>query len=231
VTVKSQKAKKRRRQKMSVAVTAGPTAERIDPVRFITNPSSGMMGFELAAEARKRGHKVFLIKGPVSLPCISGVESISVESARDMLGAVKNVFDRVDCVIMAAAVSDFRPTKIAEKKLKKNKARVISLKLTRTDDILTLLGRNKRDKILVGFSLETDNVKENAIRKMKSKNLDIIVSNSISKSNNPFGQGKKRFYLIEKSKDKEKKIEGSKKKLAIALLDSIEKLWYTNGTN
>lgn len=162
-----------------VLITAGPTYEAIDPVRFIGNHSSGKMGFELAKEATHLGAEVLLITGPTSENIKSDlVERIDVVSAEDMYHAVHNHLSKVDVVIMSAAVSDFKPKERQEQKIKKEKA-LSRLELVPTKDILASVGKIKTDKFLVGFALETENAMENAKNKLKEKNLDMIVLNSL----------------------------------------------------
>lgn len=165
---------------MNVLVTAGPTREYIDPVRYLSNDSSGRMGFELARAAAKRGHRVTLIAGPVSLKTPKNVKRIDVISAMQMKKEVIHHFTNANLIIMAAAVADWRPAKFSTQKIKKTIApsyhRAIALK--ENPDILAELGRRKRTKqILVGFALETDNLEKNARKKLIQKNCDWIVAN------------------------------------------------------
>ena len=160
---------------MRVLVTAGPTCEDIDPVRYITNRSSGRMGYAVAAEAARRGHAVTLVSGPVSLECPASVERISVRSAAEMADKVTERFEHADAVVMAAAVADYRPREAAAGKLKKGGDLV--LELERTVDILAELGRRKTDQVLVGFALETADGRRNAEGKLRAKRLDAVVLN------------------------------------------------------
>ena len=162
-----------------IIITAGPTREFIDPFRFISNPSSGKMGYALARAAIGQGQEVILISGPVELPPIAGAVLVPVISALEMREAVNSHFPSADAVIMAAAVADYRPEDNSRHKLKKGSAD-ISLKLVRNPDILEELGQKKGDTILIGFSAETENIIDNALKKLKSKNLDLIISNDIS---------------------------------------------------
>jgi len=164
---------------MNILITAGPTYEYIDPVRFISNPSSGKMGFAVAEAAKARGHNVLLISGPTNLKPPHRVEFISVVSADEMLKAVLEAYKYANAVIMTAAVSDYMPIKVSKSKLKKG-AKSLSLKLARTADILSTIGKKKGGRILVGFALETDDMERNAIKKLKSKNLDYIIVNDPS---------------------------------------------------
>ncbi len=164
---------------MRLLVTAGPTRERIDAVRYISNRSSGRMGYALAEAAVGLGHDVTLISGPVALEAVSGARMVYVETAGDMLGAVMSAVTDADVVVMCAAVSDYRPVKEYCGKLKKTE-RCLVLELERTEDILERLGRADRGFCLVGFAAETDDVVANARRKLVSKNLDWIVANDVS---------------------------------------------------
>ena len=161
-----------------VLVTAGPTMEKIDPVRFISNHSSGKMGYEIATRAAARGAEVVLISGRTCLSAPPGITRIDVESALDMFHQVQAHADTCDIIIKSAAVADYRPKKAAGHKIKKNEGDVQIL-LERNPDILAWLGENKGEKILVGFAAETQDLKENAQSKIRKKNLDFIVANDI----------------------------------------------------
>lgn len=164
-------------KKMRFLITAGGTREYLDPVRYITNASSGRMGYALAAAALKAGHSVTLISAPTGLVPPTGAEVVSVVSAGDMFKAVKKYFKTCDCLIMAAAVSDYTPVEAAKVKRKKEK-KLLTLKLKPTEDILTWAGRHKKQNVVVGFALEDRNLKHNAEKKLISKNADMIVANS-----------------------------------------------------
>ncbi len=160
-------------------VTAGPTYEAIDPVRFIGNHSSGKMGYALAAQLLQLGAEVTLVSGPTSLPIPSGATHVSVTSAADMLQACLAYFPQVDLAVMSAAVADYTPKVVADKKIKKQ-AEDFHIELVKTTDILAELGKQKRSgQILVGFALETHDEQANAIAKLRKKNLDFIVLNSM----------------------------------------------------
>lgn len=162
-----------------VVVTAGPTRERIDPVRFLTNFSSGKMGYAMAQAAADLGAETLLISGPVALEVPSGVKRISVESAQDMLEAVLQEYDSADMVIKTAAVADYRPAAIAMQKVKKKDGNSV-IELERTIDILKTLGEMKANQILVGFAAETDHVAQYAKDKLERKNADYIIANDVS---------------------------------------------------
>lgn len=168
----------------NVLITAGPTHERIDPVRFIGNYSSGKMGFAIADEAARRGANVIIVSGPVSVkPAEPGVEVVKVESAREMLDATVKHFDQADITILSAAVADYAPAHPAEHKIKREGNEAPTIELVKNPDIAATLGKGKRNnQILVGFALETDNEHTNALEKMERKNLDMIVLNSLRDS-------------------------------------------------
>lgn len=171
---------------MNILISAGPTREKIDDVRFITNRSTGKMGYALAEAARDAGHQVTLVSGPVSLPPVHRVQMIQVESAAQMAAAILSVADTFDVIIMTAAVADYRPVKTVAGKLKKQPGNLV-LELERTTDILQTLGQRKRDgQILVGFAAESDHVIDYARGKLAGKNLDWIVANDISRTDAGF---------------------------------------------
>jgi len=163
-----------------VLITAGPTYEKIDPVRFIGNNSSGKMGYYLAKNAQKLGADVKLVIGPTNLEMeLDGIESIRIESSDEMFNVVKKNYKKSDIIISAAAISDFKPKSISENKIKKNK-KIESIEVEPTIDILSYLGKNKTSQYLVGFALETEDYIANAKKKLNNKNLDAIILNSIS---------------------------------------------------
>lgn len=164
----------------TLLVTAGPTREEIDPVRFISNHSSGKMGYAVARAARQRGARVILVSGPVALPPPVGVELVAVESARQMREAVLAHLPEVTVVVKAAAVADYRSTSPAGAKLKKEKLDRLCLELEKNPDILREVGAQKGKRLLVGFAAETDDLLANAERKLKEKNLDLIVANDVT---------------------------------------------------
>lgn len=164
--------------KMHIIVTAGGTREYIDPVRFISNASSGKMGYALARAALKAGHKVTLITTPTAQSSPGGAKIVNVETARQMFEAVKKIWSRCDCLIMAAAVADYTPVRPAKTKIRKT-AKSLTIKLKPTIDILKWAGKHKKkNQILVGFALEDKAIRERAKKKLKNKNLDIIVANT-----------------------------------------------------
>ena len=164
-----------------VLLTAGPTIEAIDPMRYITNHSSGKMGYAIATEAAKRGAEVILVSGPTQLECPKGVKRIDVQSARDMYKAVEEHFEWADVVIKTAAVADYRPEHVSTHKIKKDGGELV-LRLVPNPDILKSLGEKKKHQVLVGFAAETDHLLEYAKSKIEKKNLDFIVANNIVQS-------------------------------------------------
>ncbi len=162
----------------TILITAGPTREKIDPVRYITNFSSGKMGYAIAEEAIAAGAKVILVSGPVSLTPPRGAEVIKVESAEDMYQAVIGRFSEADAVVKSAAVADYRPKDYSDQKIKKQPGEQV-IELERTKDILLQLGKIKDNQLLIGFAAETNNVAEYAQKKLESKNADMIVANNI----------------------------------------------------
>ncbi len=164
----------------TVLVTAGPTCEDLDPVRFIGNRSSGRMGYALAEAARRRGAHVILISGPVALQPPADVQVISVRSAEDMYRAVLQHLDQASVVIMAAAVADYRPVQREPQKIKRGAPRLV-LELEQTPDILATISRQKGDRILVGFAAETERLREHARRKLQAKQLDLLVGNDVTR--------------------------------------------------
>ncbi len=170
---------------VTVLVTAGPTREPIDAVRYISNPSSGKMGYAIAAAARDRGATVVLISGPTQIAPPAGITVIQVTSADQMYKAVMDNVQQADVLIMAAAVSDFKPSLSSDRKIKKEDAPT-TIHLDRTQDILYAVGRLPGKRVLVGFAAETDDLSGNALRKLKNKNLDLIVANDILKKGAAF---------------------------------------------
>ena len=180
-----------------VLVTAGPTYERIDPVRFIGNFSTGKMGYAIAAEAARRGAEVTLVSGPTALPDATGTKTVRVESAREMLAAATEAFADADIAIMCAAVADYAPAHYAEHKIKREHDGIDSIELVKNPDIAATLGKNKRSgQILAGFALETDNAEANAAEKLARKNLDMIVVNSLADKGAGFGTDTNKITIV-----------------------------------
>jgi len=164
---------------LKIMVTAGPTVEDLDPVRFLSNRSSGKMGYAVAHAALQRGAEVFLVSGPTHLTAPLGAQVIQVRSAAEMKEAVLKLYSEMDIVVKAAAVADYRPSKASVQKIKKS-GNTVTLRLDRTEDILELLGRQKKGQVLIGFAAETERLLESARGKLKRKNLDFVVANDVS---------------------------------------------------
>ncbi|MBI3005969.1 MAG: bifunctional phosphopantothenoylcysteine decarboxylase/phosphopantothenate--cysteine ligase CoaBC [Ignavibacteriales bacterium] len=212
-------------QKKHILVTAGPTYEAIDPVRFIGNRSSGKMGFAIANAAALRGARVTLVSGPVALETPRNVERINVESAQQMHEAVAARAKKADAIIMAAAVADFAPEKQAKNKIKKNGATSIpELKLAPTVDILESVGKTKNGHVVVGFALETENELSNAKAKVRKKNMDLVVLNSLRESADVFGSDANAVTFIDKKGKVQKLPKLSKFDVANEILDRVKKL-------
>lgn len=179
-------------------VTAGPTHEAIDPVRYIGNHSSGKMGVAVAMQLAKLGAAVTLVHGPIALPIPVGVKSVAVRSASEMLDACVAVYEETDITVMGAAVADYRPKTVANQKIKKDSDN-LTLELEKTTDILRELGsRKKPEQLLVGFALETENEEANAIAKLKKKNLDLIVLNSLNDAGAGFAGDTNKVTIIDR---------------------------------
>ena len=203
-----------------ILVTAGPTQESIDPVRFITNHSSGKMGYAIAKMAVLRGAAVTLVSGPVSISPFAGIEKVGVRSAQDMFEAVTQRSEQSDIIIMCSAVADYRPAHYAEQKVKKHDDE-LSIQLTRTSDILAYLGEHKRKgQLLVGFSMETENLIENSRAKLMKKNADIICANSIADKKTGFAVDTNQVTLISRQEVRELPL-CSKDETADLILSSI----------
>jgi len=208
---------------VKVLVTAGPTREFLDPVRYITNPSSGKMGFVLAEEAAMRGAEVTLVSGPTNLESVNSVNLKWVETAHEMSEVVSREWEGTDVLIMAAAVADYSPAETSAQKIKKG-ASQWSLPLVRTEDILTLISKKKRGGILVGFALETEDGEARARQKLKDKGLDLICLNNPLEEGEGFGQDTNRLVLIPRDGDAETLPLMPKWEAAERILDRVEML-------
>lgn len=205
-------------------VTAGPTREEIDPVRFLSNYSSGKMGFAIARAARDRGARVILVTGPVNLAEPKGVEAIHVISAQEMHRAVMEHASEADVVIKAAAVADFRPIERGEQKTKKGDAETMTIALQRNPDILAELGKQKGARLLVGFAAETEELLLHAGEKLQKKNLDMIVANDVSQDGAGFDGETNIVRLLTADGEMEQLPLMTKDEVAASLLDRIVKL-------
>jgi phosphopantothenoylcysteine decarboxylase / phosphopantothenate---cysteine ligase len=204
-----------------ILVTAGPTREKIDPVRYISNYSTGLIGYKIAGAAKARGLSVILVSGPTMLESPRGVKLVSVESACEMRRAVLKFIKRADCIIMTAAVADWRPKCSSRRKIKKGGAR--SIELVENPDILAEVGRLKKKAVAVGFALETENLEKNALKKLKDKNLDIIVANRLTPKRSIFGDNALDVVVIDRFGNKTRIFNKSKPKLAKIILDKALK--------
>lgn len=208
-------------QGVNVTVTAGPTAESLDPVRFLTNHSTGKMGYAIAKEAMLRGAQVTLISGPVSIKPPLFVNTVPVTSAQEMLEAVQKALPETDILIKSAAVADYRPASVSENKLKKNDEE-LNIPLERTCDILDWVGKNRHSGLFVcGFSMETENLIENSRDKLKRKNLDMVAANNLKTEGAGFGTDTNVITVITPDSIRELPLMG-KAEAAAELLDLIE---------
>ena len=206
---------------VNICVTAGPTREAIDPVRFISNNSTGKMGYAIAKEAMLRGADVTLISGKVSIPPVPFVKMVNITSAQDMYDEVMKASEYADVIIKAAAVADYRPESVSDNKIKK-KDGDMSIALTRTQDIIGTLGKNKKKGLfLCGFSMETENMLENSRKKLEKKNLDMIVANNVKVKGAGFGTDTNVVTIITKDSCKELPMM-SKEEVAEEILSRIQ---------
>jgi phosphopantothenoylcysteine decarboxylase/phosphopantothenate--cysteine ligase len=206
-----------------ILVTAGPTHEPIDPIRFIGNRSSGKMGYAIAEEARARGADVVLVRGPVSLPEPDGMRVVRVETAQEMRDAVMAEAGEVDAVVKAAAVADFRPSEQADHKLKKESG-IPEIRLERTPDVLRELGELPERPVLVGFAAETNDLEEAGRRKLTEKRLDLIVVNQVGREGTGFGSDTNDAMILSATGDDQPLRSWTKRELANAILDRVAKL-------
>ena len=204
----------------NVLVTAGPTIAQIDPVRFITNRSTGKMGYAIAKEARNRGANVTLVSGPTNLEIPKNIEFVQISTNEEMRQEVMKRFNDADIVIKSAAVADYKPKNYSEHKIKKGNED-LEISFTRDNDILMELGNNKQKQILVGFAAESQNLKDNAIIKLNKKNLDYIVANDISATDTGFGSEDNKVIILSKTGIEISLDKMSKEKVASNLFDII----------
>lgn len=203
-----------------VLVSAGPTIAPIDPVRYITNRSTGKMGYAIAKEARDRGAEVILVSGPTNLEPPKNVKIINIKTNEEMKKEILQNFKWADIVIKSAAVADYKPKEYSKEKIKKGEGD-LNICLTRDNDILKFLGEIKTHQVLVGFAAESNNVLENAERKLKNKNLDFIVANDITSSDTGFGSEDNKVVILSKNNEKLELEKMSKKKVASNIFDMI----------
>lgn len=205
---------------LSILVTAGPTREAIDPVRFISNPSSGKMGYAVARVAAERGHQVRLISGPVSLAAPEGLDPIHVTTADDMLDAVRKNLPWCDALVMAAAVCDWRPSTVAEHKLKKSRMSG-TLELERTPDVLLEIAALKEGRVYVGFAAETRGLESEARRKLAEKRLDMIVANEVGRDDSGFGSDSNKAMMVTSDSSEDLPLM-DKRELAVRIITWVE---------
>ena len=203
-----------------VLVSAGPTIAPIDPVRYITNRSTGKMGYAIAKEARDRGAEVILVSGPTNLEPPKNVKIINIKTNEEMKKEILQNFKWADIVIKSAAAADYKSKEYSKEKIKKGEGD-LNICLTRDNDILKFLGEIKTHQVLVGFAAESDNVLENAERKLKNKNLDFIVANDITSSDTGFGSEDNKVVILSKNNEKLELEKMSKKKVASNIFDMI----------
>ncbi|MBX9135857.1 MULTISPECIES: bifunctional phosphopantothenoylcysteine decarboxylase/phosphopantothenate--cysteine ligase CoaBC [unclassified Clostridium] len=203
-----------------VLISAGPTIAPIDPVRYITNRSTGKMGYAIAEEARDRGAEVVLVSGPTNLNPPKNVRVINIKTNEEMKNEIYDNFEWADIVIKSAAVADYKPKEYSEEKIKKGEGD-LNLCLTRDNDILKSLGDMKTHQILVGFAAESNDVLKNADKKLKNKNLDFIVANDITASDTGFGSEDNKVVILSKNNEKLELDKMSKKEVASNIFDMI----------
>ena len=200
--------------------SAGPTIAPIDPVRYITNRSTGKMGYAIAEEARDRGAEVVLVSGPTNLNSPKNVKIINIKTNEEMKNEIFNYYEWADIVIKSAAVADYKPKEYSNQKIKKGEGD-LNLCLTRDSDILKSLGEVKTHQILVGFAAESNDVLKNAEKKLKNKNLDFIVANDITATDTGFGSEDNKVIIISKDNEKLELEKMSKREVARNIFDMI----------
>jgi phosphopantothenoylcysteine decarboxylase/phosphopantothenate--cysteine ligase len=210
---------------LNFLITAGPTREYLDPVRYMSNASSGRMGYALAAAAKRRGHKVVLISGPVEIKSPAGVRTVKVVSARDMFESFKKNFLKADIVIGAAAVSDYRPQEFKKQKLKRA-LKPVSIKLVPNPDIMRYAGSNKGKKLLVGFALETQDLLKAAKAKLDKKKFDMIIANYPE----VIGKHKAAVWILDKNSSIVSIPESEKYTIAKRIIDEALEIWKAGQT-
>ncbi|HLS53924.1 MAG TPA: bifunctional phosphopantothenoylcysteine decarboxylase/phosphopantothenate--cysteine ligase CoaBC [Tissierellaceae bacterium] len=205
-----------------ILITAGPTIEPIDPVRYITNHSSGKMGYSLAEEATKRGANVTLISGPTNLEAPKGVRLIKVKTTQEMFKAVEDNFEQCDALIKSAAPADYRPEHRQERKIKKKDDNdELNIKMVRNPDIAKYFGNRKGNRVVIGFAAETNNLIEHAKVKLKSKNLDFIVANDVTQGGAGFGTDTNIISVVDANEDVTDYPKMGKKEVANIILDRL----------
>ena len=214
---------------MKIVVTAGPTREPIDPVRYLSNRSSGKMGYAIAAAAIERGHDLLLISGPVNIPAPIGARVVSVLTSDDMYEAVRTSVTDCDALIMCAAVANYKPAEYSAQKLKKHDA-PLSLSLVPTRDILATISRGARRFLVIGFAAETENVEGNAQKKLLEKSCDAIIANDVSRDDSGFESDENEVVILTKEGVKKYVPRTSKHSLGRTLIEIVESLHEKNLT-
>ncbi len=214
----------------SVVITAGPTHEPIDPVRYLSNASSGKMGYALAEAAAAHGAEVTLVSGPVSQPRPTGVNLVKVTTAAEMLSATKAAFEKADAAILAAAVSDYRPATSADHKLKKANEPLGTLELVENEDILAAISADRGERVVIGFAAETNDVIDNARRKLERKGCDLIVANDVSRADSTFGADTDLVTLVGNKYEEELPLM-AKAEVAEAIIERLVTMLGTSSTN
>lgn len=212
-----------------VVITAGPTHEPIDPVRYLSNASSGKMGYALAQAAAAHGAEVTLVSGPVSQPKPTGVKLVGVTTAAEMLAATQEAFESADAAILAAAVSDYRPAKSSDHKLKKAAEPLEALELVENDDILAAISANRGGRVVIGFAAETNDVIDNARKKLERKGCDLIVANDVSRADSTFGADTDLVTLVGNKYEEELPLM-SKPEVAEAIIERLVTMLGTEST-
>jgi phosphopantothenoylcysteine decarboxylase/phosphopantothenate--cysteine ligase len=215
---------------VNILITAGPTEEPLDPVRFITNLSSGKMGYSLAIAAHRRGAKVTLISGPTTLPLPPSEKIIKVRTAQEMHKAVLDNYKKAAIIIKAAAVADYCPKALAIEKIKKDKP-TFSLELKRNPDIIAEIGKNKGNRVLVGFAMETENLLANAREKLKTKNMDLIIANNLQEEGAGFRTDTNIITIIDRTGNAEYFEKMTKVEAAGEILNRIQKIINKKGSS
>ena len=204
-----------------ILVTAGPTREWFDPVRFISNPSTGEMGYALAREGARRGYRVTLLSGPTALRSPRHVRVVPFVTVDELDRAVRQFLKKSDALIMTAAVGDYKPSIVRSSKMKRSRGMLV--RLVSTQDVLKKAAGRKRGRVVVGFCLETERPLENAQRKLQDKKLDVIVANFYGRQQNPFGKNKASVFILDDQNRVVRTQSLSKTRIASKLLDFLEK--------
>ncbi|MBI1975895.1 MAG: phosphopantothenoylcysteine decarboxylase [Candidatus Omnitrophica bacterium] len=215
-----------KRRLLRILVSAGPTREYWDPVRFLSNESTGAMGVACVKEITRRGHRATLVNGPMTVRPPAGIRTVPVITTQQMLKELRRYWDRSDALIMTAAVSDFRPAQRMRSKIQRRAKERVVLPLLRNPDILKKMARGRGDRCLAGFSLETVKGIARGQEKLREKKLDLVVCNWIGKDRTPFGEKRTTAAILDRQGTVQWLKEASKTKVAAALVDKIEQMCY-----